>query len=175
MAVRYLSNNIQTTALGSLTTLYQHRINYLPLLRFAIFASEGGPVPDGATIDSATLSLYKQHYDDTVRLNALLKPWVESQATWNNASTGVSWSAPGAAGVGTDHASAADALVNAGYNPGWVSFDVTTRVQQWSDGVSSNHGWRISQTSSGNAEKQFHASEYATDPSRRPKLTVQYR
>src|SRR5437762_1318452 len=29
------------------------------LYRFAIFQSEGGPVPDGSTITSATLSLYK--------------------------------------------------------------------------------------------------------------------
>src|SRR3954469_2999322 len=30
-------------------------------IRFAIFQSEGGPVPNGATINSATLSLYKYH------------------------------------------------------------------------------------------------------------------
>src|SRR4051794_2526541 len=29
------------------------------LVRFKIFAAEGGPVPDGATINWATLSLYK--------------------------------------------------------------------------------------------------------------------
>jgi hypothetical protein len=170
----FLDNYLKTTARGTLATLYQHRVNYVPLVRFAIFVSEGGPVPDGAIIDSATLSVYKQYYNDTFRLNALLKPWVESQATWNNASSTLPWSAPGASGSGSDHVIAADALVSGGFSPGWVTFDVTTRVQQWSNGGSSNYGWRISQTSAGNSEKQFHASEFATT-SLRPKLTVQYR
>ena len=39
---------------------------YTYLFRFAIFQSEGGPVPNGATIVSATLSLYKSSaYDYT--------------------------------------------------------------------------------------------------------------
>jgi hypothetical protein len=170
----FLDNYLKTTPRGTLATLWQHVGNYMPLVRFAIFVSEGGPVPDGAIIDSATLSLYKQHYDATFRLNALLKPWLESQATWNSASTGVPWSLPGAAGVGTDYVSAADALVGASFSPGWVNFNVTTRVQAWSDGTAANHGWRLSQTSSGINEKQFHASEFGTT-SLRPKLTVQYR
>ena len=60
-------------------------------------------MPNGATIQSATLALYKQYYDDTLRLNALLKPWVESQATWTVSQTGVPWSVGGAAGAGTDY------------------------------------------------------------------------
>src|SRR4029453_13288308 len=36
------------------------------MARFKIFASEGGPVPDGVTITSATLSLYKFWGPDAV-------------------------------------------------------------------------------------------------------------
>ena len=70
--------------------------DYRPLVRFAIFQSEGGPVPNGAVIQSATLALYKQYYNDTLRLNALLKPWSESQATWTISQTGVPWTVGGA-------------------------------------------------------------------------------
>ena len=77
-----------------MTPLYLDSANYTPLIRFGVFQSEGGPVPNGATIQSATLQLYKQYYDDTIRLNALLKPWVENQATWQLSQTGVPWSAP---------------------------------------------------------------------------------
>ena len=70
-------------------------------------------MPNGATILSATLALYKQYYNDTLRLNALLKPWVESQATWTVSQTGVPWTVGGAAGAGTDYSTATDALVTA--------------------------------------------------------------
>src|SRR3954468_16100478 len=65
------------------------------LVRFAIFQSEGGPVPNNASIISATLSLYKTWGPDAVfKANRVLKSWTELGATWN--STGSqSWSTPG--------------------------------------------------------------------------------
>jgi hypothetical protein len=170
----FLDSQLQTTVRGSMDPLYLDVTKYNPLVRFSIFQSEGGPVPNGATIQSATLSLYKQLYGDTIRVNALLKPWVESQATWLVSQTGVPWTSPGASGSGTDFASAADALVAAPYNAGWVNFDVTTRVQQWSGGPSTNFGWRLSQTTTGYNPKTFNSSEYAADTTHRPMLTVVY-
>ena len=144
-------------------------------LRFAIFQSEGGPVPDGAVIQSAKLELYKQYYDNTLRLNALLTPWVEAQATWPNRQTGVAWSVAGAAGAGTDYDPTTDASVAVGFNPGWVAFDVTSRVQQWSSKASVNNGWRVSQVAYNIYYNiVFNSSEYAADPTLRPKLTVVY-
>src|SRR3979409_1026224 len=59
------------------------------LVRFAIFPSEGGPVPAGATITSATLSLYKYWGPDgTFKASRMLKNWPELQSTWNRTSTG---------------------------------------------------------------------------------------
>jgi len=34
--------------------------SYADLVRFAVFESQGGPVPDGATITSAKLSIYSR-------------------------------------------------------------------------------------------------------------------
>jgi hypothetical protein len=130
-------------------------------------------VPDGSTILSATLALYKQYYNDTIRLNALLKPWVEGQATRTVRQTGVPWTVGGAAGAGTDYSTVADALVTPSWNPGWVTFDVTSRVSQWSSG-SANYGWRIAQPTAGGNSKTFSSSEYSTDTTLRPKLTVVY-
>jgi hypothetical protein len=160
--------------LGNISPLYLNPGNYTPLVRFAIFQSDGGPVPNGAVIQSASLQLYKQHYDDTLQLNALLKPWLETQATWQVSQTGTAWSVGGAAGAGTDYIGTADALVTPGSNPGWVAFDVTARVQQWSAGTGSNYGWRLKQTTAGSNAKTFYSSEYATDTTLRPKLTVVY-
>ena len=169
----YTDNYLRTTVHGSTTPLLLHPVNYNPLIRFAIFQSEGGPVPNGATILSATLALYKQYYNDTLSLNALLRPWVESQATWTVSQTGVPWAVGGAAGAGTDYSATTDALVTPSWNPGWVTLDVTPRVQLWASG-GANYGWRMAQTSSGTNSKQFNSSEYTTDTTLRPKLTVIY-
>jgi hypothetical protein len=174
VADTFLDNYLRTTVRGAMNPLYLDATNYRSLLRFAIFQSEGGPVPNGATIQSAKLELYKQYYDDTLRLNALLKPWVESQATWLLSQTGVAWSVGGAAGSGTDYSATIDAQVAAGFNPGWVVFDVTPRVQQWSNSSGANFGWRMVQTSPGGNSKTFNSSEYATDTTLRPKLTIVY-
>jgi hypothetical protein len=132
-------------------------------------------VPDGAVILSATLALYKQYYDGSLRLNALLKPWVEGEATWGNSRAGVAWSVGGAAGVGSDYNSTADAVVSPGFNPGWVSFDVSSRVQQWANGTGRNYGWRLVQTTTDANYRQFNTSEYTADSTLRPKLTITYR
>ena len=170
----FLDSNLSTTVRGGTDPLYLNLANYTPLVRFAIFQSDGGPVPDGAVIQSASLQLYKQYYSDTLQLNALLKPWVEAQATWQLSRTGTPWSVGGAAGAGTDYNATADAQVSFGFSPGWLAIDVTSRVQQWSNGAGANYGWRIAQISRGNNAKQFNSSEYAADTTLRPKLTVVY-
>ena len=169
----YLDRYLSTTARGGITPLMVDPVNYNPLVRFAIFQSEGGPVPNGAIIQSATLTLYKGYYNDALRLNALLKPWVEAQATWVNASAGVPWTVVGAAGSGSDYVAAADAVIVPGWDPGLINFSVASRVQQWSNS-GGNYGWRMSQTTSGSNSKAFTASEYAADTTLRPKLTVTY-
>ena len=54
------------------------------LIRFAIFQSEGGPVPNGASVTSATLSFYKYWGPATVfKVNRVLRNWNQSSVTWN--------------------------------------------------------------------------------------------
>ena len=142
----FLDNYLRTTVRGAMNPLYLDGTNYRPLLRFAIFQSEGGPVPNGATIQSAKLELYKQYYDDTLRLNALLKPWVESQATWQLSQTGVAWSVAGAAGSGTDFDATVDAQVAAGFNPGLGDVRRDSARAAVVNGAGTNYGWRMVQT-----------------------------
>jgi Bacterial Ig domain len=171
----YLSSYHQTFSWGAAATLNFSATNYVPLIRFAIFAAEGGPVPAGAIIQSARLEVYKQYYDYAFRLNAMLKPWGEGQATWIRSQAGVAWTNAGAGGVGTDHSATVDATGSGGFNPGWVAFDVTGRVQQWAGAVGTNFGWRIGPVGGDNNDKVFYSSEYLTDPTLRPKLTVVYK
>jgi hypothetical protein len=98
----YLSSYHKTTNLGASTSMQDQREYYSNLLRFAIFQSEGGPVPDGAQIISAQLSLYKySNYDMVYGLHRVLRDWSESAATWNQRLAGQPWSAPGASAPST--------------------------------------------------------------------------
>jgi hypothetical protein len=145
------------------------------LVRFAIFQSEGGPVPDGATITSATLSLYKYSYYDTkYQLRPLLANWVEGEVTWNQSRQGVPWATPGAAAPGSDVAVNPDATGDALWSPGWVAFDVTGGVQAMGAGRS-NRGWLLEAVSGNANTKNFYSSEYTADTARRPMLTVRFR
>jgi hypothetical protein len=144
------------------------------LLQFAIFASEGGPVPDGATIVSATLSLYKHsYYNYTYRLRPLLSSWVESEVNWNQSQLGVPWTTPGATAIGSDLALTHDTEAYTGWDPGWINFDLTGGIQAIRAGRP-NYGWLLEGVKGNTNIKQFRSSEYLTDPALRPKLIVTY-
>lgn len=171
----FLNSTHTTLPMGSQEQLDSIKNAFNPLVRFAIFSNEGGPVPQGATITFAALALYKSsYYDYTYRAHRLLSDWIENEATWSEAADGIPWDEPGAAGIGTDYAVNGSLEVYADWDPGWVELDVTDTVQSMSLGGQSNSGWQlIAGTGNGNL-KSFHASEYSADPTLRPKLILQF-
>lgn len=159
------------------------------LYRFNIFQSEGGPVPNGATITSATLSVYKYAGPDGVfKASRLLKSWTETGSTWNATGNGTPWSTPGAQGAGTDvlasadgQGSVPDAAVNncgdgIGHEICWLNIDVTSGVQAFANGTALNFGWLLQQVSSSSpsAFKDFNSRDITNFPQYRPKLAITY-
>jgi hypothetical protein len=176
VADTYLSNYHQTLSFGTVANTQDQRDYYTPLLRFAIFQGEGGPVPQNAVITSAVLSIYKySSYDMVYSVHRMLRAWSEPTATWSAPGTGGAWAIAGANGIGTDYAALADATASSGFNPGWVNFDVTNAVSAMSTSSGLNLGWRLRGVSGyTTALKKFHSSEASADPSLRPKLVVTY-
>jgi hypothetical protein len=172
----YLSAFHPSLAFGNATFVYDHKANnYAGLFRFRIFQREGGPIPDGATINSARLALYKETpYNMVYSVHRLLRDWSEEAATWQQRFPGQPWTVPGASGSGTDYAAVADAQASVGWDPGWVEFNVTSAVQQMSAGQP-NWGWRFLPVSGYlSGLKRFPSREFQTTPGLRPKLTVSY-
>jgi hypothetical protein len=156
-------------------------------IRFNVFQAEGGPVPDGATIDSATLSFYKFWGPDAVfKASRLKKSWTESGLTWSVTGAGQSWQSAGAMGS-TDVEAAADGQGSVGANtPGvcdvgsnfpascWLHIDVTSGVQAFAGGAP-NNGWKLAYVSGSNTSgpKEFYSRERGGAQSvLRPKLTI---
>ena len=173
VADTYLSAYHKTSNFGGSTATRLWRDNYIPLVRFAIFASEGGPVPDGATIESARLRVWKGAYGQVIDLHAMLVPWVENQATWNRPRVGNEWHVPGAAGAGQDYVATADARVSALWESGWVEFDVTARVAQFAAKALTNNGWRLRFVAGGTATFLTFASSEAVVS--QPELEIVWR
>ncbi len=167
---------------------YHHGVNYGErelmnnsrrndiLIRFAIYQSEGGPVPDGATINSATLSLYKTSaYNYTYELGQLGKNWVESEVTWEEARAGVPWSSPGAglnSSRGGDYFIDRTLQSSVPWEPSWLRFDVKASVSTMPR--LPNYGWKLVQISGNDNYKKFASSEYSVDPTLRPILEINY-
>ena len=123
----------------------------------AIAQTGANCIPEDATIDSATLSLYVTNEDDnTVDVHRITAPWEEYVVTWGN------------------FGGAFDAFVEDSFlvdATGWVSADVTALVQDWLDGVYDNYGILLEQA--GTPFTDFKSSE-DPDPALRPKLEVCY-
>lgn len=172
----YLSSYHKTLKFGAEKRILDIRQAYTPLFRFAIFRSEGGPIPDGSKITSAVLSLYKYSiYNSNYAVHRVLQEWSEASATWTERLPGLAWVTPGGNGLGTDIAASPDATASVGWNPDWVNFDVTAAVNQMSGAAQLNRGWRLLGVG-GNVsnDKMFYSSEFTGAPSLRPKLVVQY-
>jgi RHS repeat-associated protein len=146
------------------------------LIKFAVFTSEGGPIPNGAKINSATLELYKSNSTSsltaTFEARRLVRSWLEMEATWLNATNTTAWSAAGALGNGTDVNSTADGQGLSPGAPGWLTINVTSSVQSFA-AAAQNHGWRVAYVSGHTVSKVFKAREENT-AAQRPKLTINY-
>ncbi|NMB48428.1 DNRLRE domain-containing protein [Candidatus Kuenenbacteria bacterium] len=153
-------------------------------------------VTDSSQITGATLRLYSYDPDGaglTLNFHALLKNWVESEATWNSYRSGSAWSTAGAgasaSGVngwvvgdydGTrDRAYTADfSYTNVARANEWIvesGANLLNRIKFWFDNPTKNYGYlakRNPETADENGFKLI-SSEHAT-LSWRPQLSISY-
>ena len=170
----FINAFMPTTNEGGNTTLYSSSYGSNKILvHFDISL-----IPFGATISSATLSLYISSNTgnggrNTVNLYRLNRDWIETQATWNAYATGNSWTTAGI-GSGTDMSTVVDSVSTVGYSPAniWANFDVISLVQGWVNGTNQNYG--VTVFPSGGPSVNVYSSEYGIDTMLRPKLTITY-
>ncbi|MFA5174724.1 MAG: LamG-like jellyroll fold domain-containing protein, partial [Candidatus Pacearchaeota archaeon] len=153
------------------------------LIKFKIFQSEGGLVPDDAIIVSANLSLYKiDSYLHNVTAYKLLKNWSEMEVTWNKSSANEIWVAMGANETYFDRSEENLNFLTQNYvngkffnTPDWYNIDLSSFLVNYKPGMD-NNGW-IMQKPGYNLK--IYTCDYINtttgDISLRPKLTIQYK
>ena len=137
------------------------------LFRFDnIFGSGANQIPIGATVSSATLTLYITNVTTTTMasLNQVAVDWTEASVTWNNfgAEAGVQVSDYGTLVGSVPLGTAVNTT---------VSINVTSSLQIWANSPNANRGWIIGPATT---DGQECASSEATTQSQRPLLTVTY-
>jgi RHS repeat-associated protein len=146
-------------------------------------------VPQGATINSATLSLYApygangQPNSGTIHTYRVTRAWTEGTgygncsgdgATWYETVGGTDWTTPGG---DFDPTADGGSTVAGSEGAQWHTFDVAAIAQQWADGTAPNLGILLKADGepqvSGSMDLPF-ASDDASDPTRLPTLTMNF-
>jgi hypothetical protein len=124
-------------------------------------------IPPGTPIVCANLRLNQissLEIGQTIQIHRVTAAWVESQATWNNRTTGVAWINPGG---DFDSAVAASFVPNATNH----IINLTSLTQNWVDTPAANSGLLMEVLAVGpNTEHQFSSREGANPP----QLVIQY-
>lgn len=140
-----------------------------PVLRFD-FSS----VPANALIDDATLSLYQSagvNNNVNARLRLITASWAENQANWNDRLTGTPWAA-----AGGDYNGKIVDQQTLDNTVGWRNWNATVLADLWYRNRVPNYGLILEAPNpGGNADKTFFSSDYAVDPTLRPRLSIRYR
>ncbi|MCP4787289.1 MAG: tandem-95 repeat protein [Fuerstiella sp.] len=129
------------------------------LLRFEdIFGNSVGQIPAGSAIKSATLEIYVSNRGHDPNMHRLLTEWSEAD-TWSSLNHGLQ--------ISSDVVAVPDASFSGA--KGFVSIDVKSSLQEWSNDPTLNLGWAFLPT--GTNGVGFRSSEYS-DHSVRPRLNV---
>ena len=133
-------------------------------------------IPDDAIVESARIVMEVTNPSNgSYECYGLLRAWNETEVTWNQASGGAAWGAPGASSA-TDRDSLVACSVNAG-STGPLSIglnaDGVDLVQTWVSIPADNHGIVVSNPSTSDGA-DFHSRE-STNAMARPLLEVTYR
>ncbi len=150
------------------------------LIRFDM----SGYIPIGSAVTSATLIFRVDSRSPVssapMRLQCyeVLQPWVDQQATWNEAQSGVSWwdgsgDAGGCEGSSRAASPVTDVLIDKPAGA-FIELDVTQAVQGWVNDPATNNGLLLLGKPAGGAANYSLMSCNSISPVGRPRLVVTY-
>jgi len=161
-----------TSNYGSETTLYADGddgsgVDLTTLIQWSLSG-----IPAGSVVQSASITLRISNATaNTYEIYEMVRPWSESQASWQNAATGTAWATAGAIAA-SDRGAVIGTITGAtGSKTVTLNGAGVSLVQSWVDG-GTNAGIGIASASNTDG-LDVRSSEYST-ASYRPKLTITY-
>jgi len=190
--VQVVQGDISDTTLSSATPTVNHNVlDGLAKLNVgnshstygnqrAVMKFDTSVVPSNAKVLDADLLLWKRLAAANAptaefALHRLTRSFVETQATWNQAATGSTWTAGGAY-------DATALAISAGGDPWparvrWRGTNLTNAAQDWVRTPSGNYGLLLKYRDEASTVKQrleIWSGEYAPEPELRPQLVLEY-
>jgi hypothetical protein len=150
---------------------------WFSLISFAVFANEGGPLPDNAEIIEAKLSIFELDdvSEEQLALYPILAPWKSNEVSWDYAAAKVKWKTPG----GESDEKAAALFRSQRKKNVWCEFDITESLSR-ARKEGKNFGWALTTCVNGKRNNwaggcMRFAPSYSADLSARPKLILKVR
>jgi hypothetical protein len=143
-----------------------------PLVRFDLSS-----LPAGAEVLTATLELYAYDADRgsavDVEIYQVLRPWVETEATWSGPRAGESWVGAGCADPGTDRSEAPSTAQTLDAAGRWYRFDVSSAVWGWAAG-GDNYGFIVVPAPGSAVDTYYFRSADHPTGDQQPRLVIVY-
>jgi ribosomal protein L35AE/L33A len=133
-------------------------------------------IPSGSIIESADITVNVTNTSGAdYEIYALLRPWVEGEATWNAYASGQNWQVGGADGSGDRGSTVLGAIIGSttGSNTFSLNLAGVAVIQSWVDNPSSNRGFIVQDYINHNNDVRFSSREVPT-ATERPRLTVTF-
>jgi len=138
-------------------------------------------LPPGCHVDRAELSVYVESRTNVANLpvtvHRVLRPWVDTEASWERAAAGDDWGTAGCNSTVSDRLSTSDdaqELGSKGTSEWWYDFDVTGMTRYWVEHPDENHGLILKAGAATSVEYRLVSSDRVTDSVWRPRLAVYY-
>jgi RHS repeat-associated protein len=164
--------------------------NYTNATLRTALAFDLGDIPTGATISTATLSLWQHDSAEaamTVRVHPATRSWKEGTsvnggagpcpaegATWYRSENSINWTTQGG---DFDPTSVAQITKAANEQPHWDNFTITPLVQKWVSGQTPNLGMILkaqTETTGARNDVVYYSDDHMVTFGLRPKLAVTY-
>ena len=150
-------------------------------VKAALIRFELSLLPPGAQVERAELGVYWDFRSNTANMpvsaHRVLRPWVDTEATWQRARLGDDWGTAGCNSTVIDRQSVSDdtqELGSKGAGDRWYYFDVTDMARYWLEHPDENHGLILKTGGTSSVEYRLESSD-SWNRDCRPKLSVYYR
>ena len=166
----YIRNDNPNGNYGSQSDMLLYRSSNGNTISRCLLQFDLSPIPPGAEIVSATLSLRKIYSTADIHNSTwhiITEKWEELQATWNNRKTNTPWSTPGGTYTGNYSLPRTE-------QDNWTDWDATELIRDIINSPQETFGMILTPDETTTVFQRYRTSEYQYEDEI-PKLTITYK